>query len=196
MQYASRVSNAAGVQGHIDNLLLHLSTVTGISILEQEGATRTGLRAAAVALLALTGLPIADNIGALTVGTVQYCKDHCASPSYGCFSASHHGSDHSTSTPLRHLRRELCLVAALTLAHRTCQRYCATGGFRCQQEHGGNEGSTWRCPSMHDHGAHNVLARVDLALYATRTAPCGLRRVRACGLPPCTTTPAPRKEHT
>ena len=75
------VSNAAGVHGHIDNLLLHLGRLTGIGILQQEGATRTALLAAAIALLALTGLPMSHNMGALTVGAVQHLDDHCASPS-------------------------------------------------------------------------------------------------------------------
>src|SRR5207245_816387 len=61
------------------------------------------LLAAAVALLALTGLPMSNNIGALTVGAVQHLDDHGASPSCGCFGSSHCGIDRSTSTPLRHL---------------------------------------------------------------------------------------------
>src|SRR6266704_6239816 len=103
VQYACSVSNAAGVHGHIDNLLLHLRRLTGIGILQQEGATRTALLAAAVALLALTGLPMSNNIGAVTVGAVQHLDDHGASPSCGCFGSSHCGIDRSTSTPLRHL---------------------------------------------------------------------------------------------
>src|SRR5215831_18262276 len=87
----------------VDNLLLHLRRLTSIGILQQEGATRTTLLAAAVALLALTGLPMADNIRALTVGAVQDLDDHCASPSCGCLDSSHLGIDRSTSTPLRHL---------------------------------------------------------------------------------------------
>ena len=54
----------------MSNLLLHLGRLTGIGILQQEGATRTALLAAAIALLALTGLPMSDDIGALTVGAV------------------------------------------------------------------------------------------------------------------------------
>src|SRR6266567_6204872 len=105
VQYACSVSNAAGVHGPIDNLWLHLRRLTGIGILQQEGATRTALLAAAVALLALTGLPMSNNIGAVTVGAVQHLDDHGASPSCGCFGSSHWGIDRSTSTPLRHLRR-------------------------------------------------------------------------------------------
>src|SRR5215813_11712407 len=103
MQDACSIANATGVQSHIDNLLLHRRRLTGISILQQEGTTRTTLLAAAVALLALTGLPMADNIRALTVGAVQDLDDHCASPSCGCLDSSHLGIDRSTLTPLRHL---------------------------------------------------------------------------------------------
>jgi hypothetical protein len=78
VQDAGSVSNAAGVHGHIDNLLLHLGGLAGIAILQQEGATRTALLAAAVSLLTLPCRAMADNIGALTVGTVQNLKDHDA----------------------------------------------------------------------------------------------------------------------
>jgi hypothetical protein len=78
--YADRVSNAAGVHGHIDHLLLDLGRVTDRGLLQQEGATRTALLAAVVALLALTGLPMADAIGALTVEAVQDLDNHYASP--------------------------------------------------------------------------------------------------------------------
>jgi len=92
VQDTCSIANATGVHGHIDHLLLHPQRLTGIRILQQEGATRTALLAAAVALLALTGLPMADNIRALTVGAVQDLDDHCASPSCGCFGASHVGN--------------------------------------------------------------------------------------------------------
>jgi hypothetical protein len=41
------------------------------------------LLSAAVPLLALTRLPLSDNIGAVTVGAVQHVDDHCASLSGG-----------------------------------------------------------------------------------------------------------------
>ena len=81
VQRPRHIAHTAGVHGHIDHLLLHLGRWTGIGIFQQECATPTALRAAAVALLALPGLPMADNIGAVTVGAVQHLDDHCASPS-------------------------------------------------------------------------------------------------------------------
>ena len=81
VQYAGSVSNTASVHSHIDDLLLHLRRSTGIGILQQEGATRTALLAAALALLALTSLPMSNNIDVLTVGAVQHLDDHCTSPS-------------------------------------------------------------------------------------------------------------------
>src|SRR5262245_24373728 len=99
-QDACSVANAAGIQGHIDNLLLHRRRLPGIGILQQEGATRTALLAATIALLALTSLPMPNNIGALAVGAVQHLDDHCASPSCWCFGSSYCGIDRSTSTPL------------------------------------------------------------------------------------------------
>ena len=52
-----------------------------VGIVQEEGATRTALLAAAVPLLALTGLAMANNIRALTVGTVQNLDDHDATQS-------------------------------------------------------------------------------------------------------------------
>jgi hypothetical protein len=68
MQYACSIANATDVHGRFDNLLLDLRRLTGIGILQQEGATHTALLAAAVALLALLGLSMADNISTLTLG--------------------------------------------------------------------------------------------------------------------------------
>ena len=82
MQDACSVSNAAGVHGHIDNLLLDLGRLTGVGILQPEGATRTPLLAAAVALLALLGLAMADDVGPLTVRTVQDLENHDATRSH------------------------------------------------------------------------------------------------------------------
>ena len=74
---------------------------------------------AAVALFALTGLPMADNIGALTVGAVQQLDDHCASPSCWCFGSSHLGIGRSISTPLRHLPPpHVCVCGSLILRGR------------------------------------------------------------------------------
>src|SRR5262249_28730888 len=81
VQDAGRVSNTASVHSHLDDLLLHLRRSTDIGILQQEGAPCTALLAAAIALLALTSLPMSNNISTLTVGAVQHLDDHYASPS-------------------------------------------------------------------------------------------------------------------
>src|SRR5262249_35165210 len=78
--YTGSVTHAAGVHGHIDDLVFHLGRLAGIGIRQQEGATCTALLAAAIALLPLTSLPLSDDIGALTVGAVQHLDDPCASP--------------------------------------------------------------------------------------------------------------------
>lgn len=60
---------------HVDDLLLHLSRVTGIGVMQQERAPLACVLAAAVTLLALTGRTMSDNVSALAVGAVQDLND-------------------------------------------------------------------------------------------------------------------------
>ena len=83
MQHSRRIAHTAGVHGQINNLLLDLGRLTGVGILQQECATRTPLLAAAVALLTLPGLTMADNIRALAVGAVEHLDDHDVTQLYG-----------------------------------------------------------------------------------------------------------------
>jgi len=78
MEHARRITNAAGVHGHVNDLALRRRRLPRVGIVPQEGPTRTTLLAAAVPLLALSGLAMADDIGAVTMGTVQNLKDHDA----------------------------------------------------------------------------------------------------------------------
>ena len=54
---------------------------TDVTIVQEESATGTALLAAAVSLLPLTGVAMADNICAVTVGTVQDLENHDATRS-------------------------------------------------------------------------------------------------------------------
>src|SRR6516165_228425 len=94
------VAHAIGMHRHLDDLLFDRKTVTWVAIVAQKGAAGTALLSAEVPWLALTGLAMSDDVGPLTVGAAQHLDDHCASPSCGCFSSSHHGVDQSISTPL------------------------------------------------------------------------------------------------
>ncbi len=76
MQHARCITNAAGVHGHVDDLALHLRRLTRVGIGQQEGPTRTTLLAAAVPLLALPGLAMADDIRALTRIFHPEAKNH------------------------------------------------------------------------------------------------------------------------
>src|SRR5262249_44741691 len=71
VQHPCGVTNATGVHGHLDHLLFDLRRLPCIAVLQQERATGTALLSAAVPLFALTGLPMADYVGPLTVGTVE-----------------------------------------------------------------------------------------------------------------------------
>ncbi len=78
VQHPCRIANPTGVHGYVDDLALHRRRLTRAGRVQQEGTTGTALLAAAVPLLALPDLAIADDIRAVTVGTVQDLKDHDA----------------------------------------------------------------------------------------------------------------------
>ena len=76
MQHACGVANATGIHGHLNDLLFDRRRLSWVTIVQEEGTTGTGLLAAVVPLLALPCLAMADNIRAVTVGTMQDLKDH------------------------------------------------------------------------------------------------------------------------
>ena len=77
--------------------------ISSITIVQEEGATGTVLRAAAAPLLALPGLAMADDIGALTVGTVQSLKDHDTTQLFEGNCTSETLPEDSAATPMKHL---------------------------------------------------------------------------------------------
>jgi hypothetical protein len=77
MQHACRISNSTAVESHINNLLLHLTGLTCISIIEQKCPTLTQLLSTHKPLLTLTSLAVLNNIGALAVRTVEDLYYHC-----------------------------------------------------------------------------------------------------------------------
>ena len=88
VQYPRRIANPTGVHGHVDDLALHLRRLSGVGIVQQKRTTRTALLSTTVPLLALPGLAMADNISALTVGTVQNLENHHVTRMCWGFSAS------------------------------------------------------------------------------------------------------------
>ena len=76
MQHARRIANATGVHRHVDDLLFDLGGVTGVAVIQEESASVAYRLLATVALLALAGLTMADDIGPLAVGAVQDLHDH------------------------------------------------------------------------------------------------------------------------
>jgi ABC-type transport system substrate-binding protein len=107
VQHACGVANATGIQGHLNDLLFDRRRLSWVAIVQEEGTAGAGVLAAAVSLLALPRLAMADNIRAVTVGTMQDLKDHEATQSsWGCGAAVTHPED-NTSTPLLHLHPEI-----------------------------------------------------------------------------------------
>ena len=103
MQNTCGVTNATRIESHLDNLLFDRRRLPWVAIVLQEGATGTALLAAAVPLLALPSLAMADNIRAVTVGTVENLENHDATRSRWGYSALETLVENSTSTPVRHL---------------------------------------------------------------------------------------------
>jgi hypothetical protein len=65
------IANAAGVHGDIDDPLLDLRRLPGIGIVQQKRTTASlPALSAAIALIAFGRLVMADNISALTTGTM------------------------------------------------------------------------------------------------------------------------------
>ena len=76
MEHASGIANATGVHRHVDDLLLDLGAVTGVAVIQQEGAPVAQQLLATVALLALAGRTVSDDMGALAVCAMQGLHDH------------------------------------------------------------------------------------------------------------------------
>lgn len=77
MQDTSRVANATGIHRHLDDLLFDLRRLPGIAIVQKKRPSPSlAALAAPVAWLALTGVAVSDDIGALAMGTMQDLDDH------------------------------------------------------------------------------------------------------------------------
>ena len=76
MQHARGIPNATSVHRHVDDLLLDCGGVTGVAVRQQERAPVAYRLLATVALLALAGLPMADDIGPLAVRAMQDLYNH------------------------------------------------------------------------------------------------------------------------
>jgi len=71
VQHPRRIANAAGIQGHIDDLLLDVRQLSGVGIRqEKRPSTPQETRTAPIALLAFRGRAMSHNIRALAVGTM------------------------------------------------------------------------------------------------------------------------------
>ena len=89
MEHASGVPNATGVHRHVDDLLLDLGGVTGVTVIQQESAPGAYRLLATIALLTLAGLPMSDDSGPLAVRAMQDLHNHAITRvAWGC-SRSH-----------------------------------------------------------------------------------------------------------
>src|SRR5262249_31094762 len=76
VQHACGITNATGIQSHIDNLLLHLRGWSRVGILQEKRppASQATLPAS-IPLLAFSGHAMANNICPVTVGTMQHLRN-------------------------------------------------------------------------------------------------------------------------
>ena len=77
MQYTCGITNATSVHGHIDDLLLDLRRLPGVSIFQEKcPSTPQETLPAPIALLALSCRAMSYNIRAVTVGAAQDLEHH------------------------------------------------------------------------------------------------------------------------
>src|SRR5712691_6773796 len=81
VQHPCGVTNPTGIQGHLDDLLFDCRRLPWVTILQQERTPRTAFFSAPVPLLALPGLAMANDVGPVTVRTVQDLENHEATRS-------------------------------------------------------------------------------------------------------------------
>jgi hypothetical protein len=79
---AGCIAHPARMQGPLPTLSLDVRRLPSVGRVQEERASRPALLAAAVSLLALTGLAMANTLRALTVGTGQKVDDHHTTPSH------------------------------------------------------------------------------------------------------------------
>src|SRR5262249_15805890 len=103
VQHPCGITNPTGIHRHLDNLLFDRRRLPRVAIVQEERATRTAVLAAPVPLLALPGVAMADDVGPVTVRTVQDLENHDTTRSRWGYSVTETRREHSTSTPVRHL---------------------------------------------------------------------------------------------
>jgi hypothetical protein len=81
VQHPCGVTNATCIESHLDNLLFDRRRLPRVALIQEAGTTGTLVLAAAIPWLPLAGLAMADDVGPLTVGTVQDLEDHDATRS-------------------------------------------------------------------------------------------------------------------
>ena len=99
MQHASGIPNATGIHRHVDDLLLDCGGVTGVAVFQQESAPVAYRLLATIALLALAGLPVSDDIGPLAVGAMQDLHNHAITRvAWGLLCVSYTTREEQTNT--------------------------------------------------------------------------------------------------
>ena len=76
MQYPRGIANATRIQGHIDDLLLHVGRLPGVGIFQEERTPTIRARPAPIPLLTFRRHAMPDEIGPLTVWTMQHLGHH------------------------------------------------------------------------------------------------------------------------
>jgi hypothetical protein len=101
VQHACRIAHATGIEGHINDLLLHRRRLTGAGICQQKDPP-TPLTACPtpIPLLAFSRQTMSHDIGSVTVWTMQHLGNPASLPQNWWHSSS---TEDTRSTALKHL---------------------------------------------------------------------------------------------
>ena len=104
VQHPRGIANAAGIHGHIHDLLLDVRRLPCVGIREEKCTPTIRARPAPIPLLPFRRCAMPNDIRAVAVGTVQHLGHHRCSRSHGRFYSAQTPIKDTRSTALKHLR--------------------------------------------------------------------------------------------
>jgi hypothetical protein len=100
-QYPRCIANAAGMQGHLDDLLLHVRRLPGVGLFQEKRPSAIRTRPAPIPLLTFWSRALPDDISPVTVWTMQRLGNHGTLPHK--VGGARLPTEDSRSTALKHL---------------------------------------------------------------------------------------------
>jgi hypothetical protein len=100
-QYPRCIANAAGMQGHLDDLLLHVRRLPGVGLFQEKRPSAIRTRPAPIPLLTFRRRAMPDDISPVPVWTMQRLGNHGTPTQSWCVRLP---TEDTRSTALKHLR--------------------------------------------------------------------------------------------